>query len=105
MSRFIQISTTCDQRQPLQKLATELVTRKLAACVQIGGPVFSTYRWQDSVETSEEWVCTIKTLEDRQDAVADFIKSAHPYDEPEIIVTPISGGSDSYLQWLKNQVQ
>jgi len=29
-----------------------------------------------------------------------YIAAHHPYDTPEIIVTPITGGSTSYLAWL-----
>ncbi|WP_421908447.1 divalent cation tolerance protein CutA [Methanolacinia petrolearia] len=29
----------------------------------------------------------------------------HSYDLPEIIIIPVTGGSDTYLEWLKRRVE
>ena len=105
MNQFVQITTTCDQQPVLEKIARQLVEQRLAACVQVSGPVVSTYRWQDAVETATEWLCTIKTSTEKQTAVVELVRELHSYDEPEVIVTPISGGSQSYLEWLAAQVE
>ena len=105
MTSCILISTTCDQQSRLDFIARELVHRQLAACVQIGGPVTSVYRWQGKVDSAEEWTCTIKTVVEREADVVALVKDLHPYDEPEVVVTPITGGSESYLRWLRDQVK
>jgi periplasmic divalent cation tolerance protein len=76
------------------------VEQKLAACVQINGPIESTYRWKGKVETSTEWLCLIKTWEDLFGKVEAAIKKLHPYETPEIIAVPIVKGSKEYLTWL-----
>jgi periplasmic divalent cation tolerance protein len=105
MTDFVQIMTTTGTRQDAEQIASELVTRQLAACVQVSGPVGSTFRWQGRIETQEEWICTIKTVGARVTSVQQAIEEIHPYEVPEIIVTPIAGGSERYFDWLRSEVR
>jgi periplasmic divalent cation tolerance protein len=104
MAKYIQVTTTTGTRHDAEQIASELVSRRLAACVQITGPINSTFRWQGKVETAEEWMCTIKTTGARLDAIQKLFREIHPYEVPEIIATPIEGGGDAYLKWLAEQV-
>jgi periplasmic divalent cation tolerance protein len=104
MSGFVQITTTTGTRQDAERIAVELVSRRLAACVQVSGPIQSTYRWQGAVETAEEWLCTAKTSGAQLAAVEKLVKELHPYEVPELVATPIVGGSEAYLKWLAEQV-
>ena len=100
MKSFIQIFTTTETKEEAEKIAQYLVEQKLAACVQITGPIASTYRWKGKVETANEWHCLIKTREELYDKVETAIKKLHSYETPEIIVIPIIKGSSEYLSWL-----
>ncbi len=100
----LQVATTTANQSDAERIARALVERRLAACVQISGPISSMYRWQDTVETSSEWLCTIKTTEGNYQRVESTIRELHPYDEPEIIAVPIIAGSPGYLTWLQDQV-
>src|SRR5215212_1688119 len=62
--------TTTDVRSDAERLARDLVERRLAACVQVLGPISSTYRWRGAIETADEWLCIIKTTAARFDALA-----------------------------------
>jgi len=104
MSEAIQVSTTTATKEDAQKIAAALVERRLAACVQVGGPITSVYRWQGVIETADEWLCTIKTTRAAYEQVEAAIRQLHPYDEPEIIAVPIVAGSAGYLKWLDQQV-
>ena len=104
MSEYLQITTTTGTRHDAEQIAAELVSRCLAGCVQVSGPIASTYRWQGKTETSEEWVCTIKTGREQLEAIQKVISEIHPYEVPELIATPIVGGSEKYLAWLKQQL-
>jgi len=100
MPTTIQVTTTTETRADAQAIADALVERRLAACVQTIGPITSTYRWQGEIERAEEWLCLIKSRRDLYDALEAAILEMHPYDVPEILVTPVTGGSESYLDWL-----
>lgn len=100
MTDAIQVVTTVSEPADAKRIAASLVAKQLAACVQISGPVESTYRWKDQVEKSQEWVCRIKTRRELYGEVEQAIRELHSYEEPEIIAIPIVAGSESYLAWL-----
>lgn len=104
MSEMLCISTSTGDHAVAVRIATELVDRRLAACVQITGPVTSVYRWEGAVETSQEWLCTAKTTEEHWPAIEQLITKLHPYDTPELIATPIQRASPAYEAWLREQV-
>ena len=83
-----------------ERLASDLVERSLAACVQIGPAVASLYRWQGATERNEERLLIIKTSPERFGAIEVAIKARHPYEVPEVIALPVSDGHAPYLAWL-----
>lgn len=103
MTDIIQVATTAGSYSEAEQIAAALVDQRLAACVQVAGPVRSVFRWQGKIESNEEWICTAKTRRDRYDQLAAAITRLHSYDEPEIVATPITAGSASYLQWVADE--
>ncbi len=104
MSEHLQVATTLGSKEDAQRIAAALVQQRLAACVQVQGPVASTYRWQGSVETADEWLLVAKCRRDGYERVQATVQELHPYDEPEIIATAIVAGSPGYFRWLDEQV-
>ncbi len=105
MSRALLVVTTVPSPEDAQRIARALVEQRLAGCVQVGGPVTSTYWWEDQMEQGREWICAIKTDERCYPAAEQAILATHPYDVPEIIATPIVAGSRAYLEWLSEQLK
>jgi len=105
MKSYIQVSTTTETREQAQTIAQHLVEAKLAACVQILGPITSIYRWKGKVENAQEWLCLIKTKDELFDKVETAIKNLHPYETPEIIAIQIVKGSKEYLQWISEKTE
>jgi periplasmic divalent cation tolerance protein len=101
---FVQVSTAAPSREVADAIALALLERRLAACVQVVGPVRSTYRWQGSIESAEEWLCLIKTTRARYDALERAIRELHPYETPEVIALPIVAGDAAYLRWISDQI-
>jgi len=102
MKSYIQITTTTETKEQADKISQHLVETKLAACVQILGPITSIYRWKGKVENAQEWLCLIKTRDNLYAKVEAAIKSVHSYETPEIISVPIIEGSKEYLSWIDN---
>lgn len=103
-SDLIQVETTTDKEGEAQRIATALVERRLAACVQIVGPIRSTYRWQGEIETSSEWRVTAKTSRKLFRAVEEEILRHHSYDTPELIALQVVAGGERYLAWWRKQL-
>ena len=97
---FLQVQITIDNRKSAYFVANTLIESKLGACVQVLGPIHSTYLWKGSVEHEEEFLCFIKTTDDHYEDLEKMILDIHPYDVPEIIATPIIRGNPKYLDWL-----
>lgn len=85
------------------RLARGLVDARLAACVNVVPNVRSYYRWQGAVQVDDEVQLVIKTAPARLSAVQAYLAQHHPYDVPEVLALPVSGGSPSYLAWLVEQ--
>ena len=104
MTDHVQILTTAGSEEEARRIAEMLVERRLAACVQVVGPIVSRYRWQGAIEEGREWQCLAKTTRAAYGAVEAAIREVHSYDEPEIIATPIVAGSAGYLAWIETEV-
>lgn len=99
------ILSTTGSRDEAQKIARALVERKLAACVNVVGPIHSVYRWQGAVETSEEFLLIIKTTGAACQRVSDLIRLLHSYELPECVQLSIEDGSPKYLEWIGESVE
>ncbi|SDT72970.1 divalent-cation tolerance protein CutA [Jiangella sp. DSM 45060] len=93
------VTTTTDDEEAARELAAGVVAVRLGACAQIV-PVTSVYRWEGEVRMEPEWRVEIKTTAARAEALTAHLLEVHPYDLPEIVVTPIVGGSEPYLAWV-----
>lgn len=105
MSHVILVLTTVPSDALGEEIATALVSERLAACVNISAPMTSIYRWKGNVERDTERQLVIKTTVDRVKVLQQRIKELHLYELPEFIVIELSGGSETYLQWVATEVQ
>ena len=99
----ILVLTTFPDIDTAQRLAEELVKAKLAACVNIVPAGQSIYMWEGKICKETEHIAVIKTTDTCYAELEIYIKAQHPYELPEIISTPITGGSKNYLDWLMNR--
>ena len=100
----VQVQTTAGSKEEADRLASVLLERRLAACVQVLGPMESRYWWQGALESATEWLCLAKTTADRVDHVVAALGEAHSYDTPEVLATAVSGGNERYLRWVEETV-
>jgi periplasmic divalent cation tolerance protein len=98
-SSILVLTTVPDQAQA-EALARELLTARLAACIQIGATVQSLYHWRGQIETASEIPLAIKTRAGLYPRVEETIRRRHPYELPEIVAVPISCGLPAYLDWI-----
>jgi periplasmic divalent cation tolerance protein len=104
MGDYIIVTTTTDKRENAEDISRNLVEKRLAACVQILGPLTSFYRWKGRMEQAEEWQCLIKSRADLFGKIEGAIKAVHPYETPEIIAVPVNAGSRDYLEWMSAEL-
>lgn len=99
------VLTTMSASEDAGALARTLVEERLAACVNVLPPMQSTYRWRDQIEVEPERQLVIKTSQDRVIDLQNRLVALHPYEVPEFLVIAVTGGTEAYLTWLREQTQ
>lgn len=104
MSAII-VLTSAGSEEEAKKIAQNLVESRLAACVNIIGRAESVYRWEDNVQTAEEWLMMIKTTSSNFEPVKEAIRKLHSYELPECVSIEIADAEEGYLKWLRENTQ
>ena len=99
-----QVMTTVDSPTRAEAIASAVLKQRLAACVQILGPMDSRYWWKGKLEQAEEWLCTMKTHESALDRLINLVRAEHPYETPEITAVRLESGDRDYLDWITSEV-
>ena len=105
MTEFIQVFTTVNSRDNADKIASKLLGERVASCVQVFGPVNTSYWWKGRIERAKEWLCLIKAKEKDYRVIETSIKKVHQYDVPEILALPILKGNIDYLKWIRSETR
>jgi len=87
-----------------ERIGRTTVEERLAACINILGPIRSIYRWKGKIETAEEVAAIFKTHHWRADALMQRIAELHSYEVPCIVVWPIEKIVGSYANWVEDTV-
>ena len=104
MTEVVIILTTVPDGDLGDTIARRLIERRIAACVNVGAPMTSLYRWRGVVERETERQVVIKTTRAHVPAVQDCIAELHSYELPEFVVLAVADGSTAYLDWLQGEV-
>lgn len=88
----------------LAGLGRTLVAERLAACVNVLPGARSIYRWEGGVEEADEAVAIVKSVAPLVPAIVRRVRELHPYDLPEVLALPTSGGSGAYGDWVRESV-
>jgi periplasmic divalent cation tolerance protein len=101
MSDYSVVFMTASSQGEAENIAENLVSHKLAACVNILPKMKSFYWWDDKVCKDDELLLVAKTKTSLFKELEKAVKKLHSYDVPEIILLPIEEGSNTYLQWIE----
>ena len=93
--------TSVDSEKIAESLAAGLIEARLAACVQIDGPIASHFRWEGRPQRAVEYRLTIKFLPERQLELEAWMTSRHPYATPEWVVVEAEHVAEKYLSWAR----
>lgn len=96
---LVQLLTTVESREQALQLAHDAVDARVAACVQIIGPITSVYRWEGEVEDAAEFLLLMKAPLEGLEKLTAFVRDRHPYDTPEIAAVEALFVDERYLAW------
>ena len=100
VAEAILILITAADESEAKRLATALITDRLASCVQILPKMESVYRWQGRIQTESEILLVIKTTANKFEELERTVRGLHSYDVPEILAVPVARISEPYFKWL-----
>lgn len=96
---------TTPNEESAKKIAHNLVSNKLAACVNIIPGIQSIYEWEGRINEDTEHLLMIKTTTENVDDLSTFVRENHPYSVAEVISVKIENGNPPYLDWLQKSVK
>ena len=96
----VQITTTVNSKEEACRIAEAAVSKKLAACAQVTGPLLSYYIWKGEQCREKEWHVSMKTVKSLELNLMDFISELHSYETPELISVLVETVSDAYFEWM-----
>lgn len=97
---YIVVLVTAPKASEARKIANFLLTKKLAACVNIMPKIESFFWWEGKIDNAKELLLVIKTKKQLLNKLIKAVKSKHSYSVPEIIALPIVTGNKDYLEWI-----
>jgi len=92
--------TTVDSVKLANKLAADLVAARLAACVQVDGPMVSHYAWQGKQAHTKEWRLWIKFSSRQKLAIGKWLRIHHPYSTPQWLAVEAATVAKPYREWV-----
>ncbi len=102
---YIVVFITSSNIEEANKISSELVEKKIVACVNVVPSVKSVFRWQGKVCNEDEVLLVAKTRLSAFGQLKSKVQELHSYDVPEIIAMPIIAGSEDYLEWLGSETR
>ncbi len=97
---MIIVLTTYPDSKSAMKAAELLVEKNLAKCVNVMALESSIYKWKGKLKKGKEFLLIIKAADSFYPKIELAIKTDHPYELPEVIELPVTGGLKSYLDWV-----
>ena len=102
MDTLICVQTTVTSKQDVDKIINDVLTKRLAACIQTW-PVTSYFSWKGKSQKEAEYLIQFKLVKSSYSKLHDFLINHHPYECPEVISFDLNQVSNSYLNWAKTQ--
>ena len=81
-----------------------VVEERLAACINVLGQCRSIYRWQGTIEQTDEVPAILKTDAAHIDALIARIAELHCYAVPAIVAWPVHTALAAYADWVDASV-
>ena len=100
MERPLLVYTTFPDAGTALAIGEELVSLKLAACVNVLPGMLSVYAWKGVVERGEEVAVILKSRESLAEALGAALKARHPYETPIILHLPVTGADPDTAAWI-----
>lgn len=101
---MVVIYTTLPTKKSAERVVKIILKNRLAVCINYW-PIESQYIWNKKIETAQEWILIIKTINKNYQKIEKMIKNNHPYETPAIFSWSINKVEKNYLRWLEKEIK
>ena len=105
MSGIVSVYAVFGDRAEAERIGRMVLEDRLAACVNLLGEAHSIYRWRGKVEEADEVPAIFKTAATSAEALVKRIAALHSYENPAVVVWPVSDAPEAYARWVKEQMR
>ncbi|KAF3701848.1 Protein CutA -like protein Precursor [Channa argus] len=91
--------------QVAKDIGRAIMERRLAASINILARTFTMYYWKGKIEDGNEILMLVKTKTSMIKQVVDYVRSVHPYANPEVLSFRVEDGSLPYMKWMDEAIQ
>lgn len=105
MTDLVLIEISCPDAAVADRIGAALVAARLAACVHVGAPFRSRYRWRGVVEEAEEVPLSAVTRAALFARAAEAARALHPYETPGVIALPLTSATEDYAAWVRAETE
>ena len=99
--KFVIVYTTTTNRREAERIGQILLRERLVACVNLVGPITSSYWWNGRIAKAREVLVLAKTRATLARAVIRKVQAIHSYDVPCVVTWPINQGNSAFLRWIE----
>lgn len=104
-ARLVVILVTASSDEEARRIGRALVEERLAACVNVVGPVTSIFRWDGRVQEEGEHLLVVKARRADVERLAARVAALHSYEVPEVLALDVAGGAAPYLAWVRDSTE
>ena len=84
-AQMVVVLVTASGDDEARRIGRELVEERLAACVNVVGPVTSIFRWDGRVQEEAERLLVVKARRADVERLAARVRALHSYEVPEVL--------------------
>jgi periplasmic divalent cation tolerance protein len=99
---IVVVLVTASGDEEARRIGRALVDERLAACVNVIGPIASIFRWKDRVQEESEHLLVVKARRADVERLAARVRALHSYEVPEVLALDVVGGAAPYLDWVRD---
>jgi len=97
------VLVTFPNLEEARQIATVLIEKQVAKCVNLSPQVESIYEWEGKIEREREVLAFVKTTRERYPKLEELVLSLHPYEAPEVLALEVKAGAEAYLNWVNQR--
>lgn len=90
--------------QTAKDIGRTIMERRLAASINILSRTSTMYYWKGEIQDASEILMLVKTKTSKIQQVIDYVRSVHPYANPEVLSFPVADGSLAYMKWMDEAI-